>query len=807
MTEKANLIKGKKFWQVKLKTKKGSKDYPIFDPAKFFREEDAEDGVEVNVTRKEGQIIKVTIEGKPETAPILVTKKSGDMMRTKSANNQQNRQQPKNTNQMQQAFPEMLGEPFHNPYTFIPFMENPVTERTEHTPLSADDRANHGYLTGIIRLEIQTDSPLMSHDGGKVNKNNHKSFGMLTIGKRVVVPATAIKGFLRNLTTILSGGPLHSLDENTYLCQGRDIQIQGENGETPFLAGIADPGDVFRDGIIQLGEYRFISTLILARFMDKQDRNKADLAQLENAMERYEQLKIDRKTAKQANNTGLAKRLTGEIKRLSNSCNRQVKTVEKLIKELREESGPIWVFWDGDQVKEIKKGDRQPNDYWQLKISGRPIQGFNKKEGLFRPDGQKMTVPSKLWAEYASRNMHGSRKTLQKNDLVWLEVKQGCRKIMESSQILSLQWARWGKKGNSVLKLIKEHVKPDWLSRGKEIHPVTNIFGLGSPSPKYRDGLSVASKLHFDNLVFDRAATILPCQPIATLASPHPGCLAFYRDNPDPKSVSSADYLRGYKVYRTTKETGKDGPWNYDHVQPIYERGGKTISPAGSRENVFSSELLAPGAKGRLEIAFRSLTKDELSLLMAACSVPWRLGGGKPLGLGLCRVTSSEVINEFGENLKYDALESSKLVDKNQLDYWIASQEPVAKLRYPRAAITNRDTPSRGGHNWFSKMAKPKQERDQGSFTGLSPIYSTNSLKAKADKSMKSREGCNEHENEAATPVSGSVLPELNPNDPSADLLYGYDIHFDENKREEKKFNRKTTKCYPELKKFLDHNL
>jgi len=332
---------------------------------------------------------------------------------------------------------------------------------------------------------------------------------MLTIDKNVVVPATTIKGFLRNLTTILSGGPLHTLDENTYLCQGRDIQIKGENGEAPFVARVAEPGDIFRDGTIQLGESGFISTLTLARFKDKKDKHKVDLDQLEKEMEKYEQLKIERKTAKGANNKKLVTKLTGKMRRLSNSCKRQVGTVEKLIEGLRKETGPIWVLLHGDQVKDIRDDDSRPEDYWQLKISGRPIQGFNKKEGLFWPNGQKMMVPSKLWAEYASRNMHGSRKTLQKNDLVWLDVTQGCRQITDPSQILSLQWARWGKKGDSVLKLIKEHVKPDWLSKGKDIHPVTNMFGLGSPSPRYRDGLSVASKLRFDNLVFDRNAKIL----------------------------------------------------------------------------------------------------------------------------------------------------------------------------------------------------------------------------------------------------------------------------------------------------------
>ena len=804
MIEKSNLIKRKKFWQVKLKTKKGSKEFPIFDGAKYFREEDAEEGAEVNVIRENGQIKKVTIKGKPEKIPQAETKKTvgGDKIKSMANHPQNTQTTPKDTNKMQQALPEVLGEPFHNPYTFIPFMDIPVTKKIAHIPLSADDKPNKGFHTGIIRLKVQTKSPLMSRDSGKANKEKHKSYQMLKIGRNVVVPATAIKGFLRNLTTLLSGGPLHNLDENAYLCQGRDVQIQGENGNAPFLACVVEPGDVLRDGTLQLGESRFISTLALARYEDKGGGNKAELDRLEQAMKEYEDLKVGRKSARVANDKNLVTKLTKQMERIKRNHLNMVNAAEKLIESLRKESRPIWILPNKDQVNDISYDAPRSEDYWQLKISGRPIQGFNKKEGLFKPNGQKITIPSKLWAEYASRNMHGTQKTLQKNDLVWLEVNKNC----ETIQILSLQWARWGKKGNSVLEIIKQaHVKPDWLSGGKEIHPVTNMFGLGSPSPKHRDGLSVASKLSFDNLVFNRNVKIFPCKPIAPLSSPHPGCLGFYRDNPNPKSVSSNDYLKGYKVYRTTKEEGKVGPWNYYNVQPIYKRGGRELERAQDRENVFSSELLAPGAEGNLEITFRSLTKDELSLLMAACSVPWRLGGGKPLGLGLCHVTVSEVIDEFGETIEYDKTpETCKFVDKIQRGYWIASQEPVDKLRYPRAAITNRKT-TRGGHNWFSKMVKPKQNLDKSSFTGLSPIYSTDELKTKADNNIKSHETHNEHEHAAATPISGSVLPKLNPDNPSADQLYGYDIHFEDNKRKKEYFNtNRSTRCYTALKKFSD---
>ncbi len=801
MIEKATLIKCKKYWQVCLKTKKGSDNYTILKAVQYFREEDAYEGAEVNVIREKGQLTKVTIEGKPEIKPQpqFPKKREGGNM----AKHHPHNRNAKRTNKMQQASPEVLEGAFHNPYTFIPFTEKPVADCIAHTALSADDETEKNYLTGIIKLEVETLSPLMTHDAGTENEHGHKSYQMLKIGKNVVVPATAIKGFLRNLTTILSGGPVNNVDENAFLCQARDCRLKGKDGKPPLLARVKTPGDVFRDGMIQLGDSEFISTLALACYQDSITGGKKtkELNELKEKIQEYEELK--------------AKKATSELKRIRYDCGPKFKNiVETLIRDLREKTVPIWVLFENNEVKRIDCGKCPSPEYWQLKISGPPINAFNKKEALFKPNGRQLTIPSALWAEYAYRNMHGDKIKLNQYDLVWLQVRENGDTLDHASQVLSLQWARWGKKGDRMTDRIRqEHVKPEWLSQMEKIHPVTNIFGIGSPKDvsKGSRGLLVSSKLRFGNLVFNKNVNILPCQPMAVLSSPQPGCLAFYRDSEDPRSVSSEDGLRGYKVYRTTKKDGQDGPWIYEN-QPVYQDGGKKIHEAETKEFIFSTELLAPNAKGELEIAFRSLSRDELSLLMAACKVPWRLGGGKPLGLGVCRVTDSRVFDEFGKIITYDDSEACPLVNDTQRAYWIKSQEPLDDMKYPRAVITNNKGKTlRGGHNWFSKMAKPqtKQKKKQDSdgldsFEGLMPIYSAVELKQKADINIETHDGKNEHQHGEVTPISGSVLPKFNLNAPSENLLYGYDIHFKDNERQKQKFNNKTQNCYTELTKFSE---
>lgn len=204
-----------------------SKNMLIQDSMIGFRPEDAKDGVEVTVKRDNGKILSVTINGK------------------------QKKSHP-------------LGAPFHNPYTFIPF-DKKRPERQSHTLRSADE-VEKDRVSGVITMEVETLRPLMtlhpritnlSPDGELPDGPCH--YDALTIGDDVIVPATGIRGMLRNVMMIVTGGTLTNMNVNAYACQGRDAQLgprrfNPKNNrfvpEEVFLARVVKRGDSLHSGTI-----------------------------------------------------------------------------------------------------------------------------------------------------------------------------------------------------------------------------------------------------------------------------------------------------------------------------------------------------------------------------------------------------------------------------------------------------------------------------------------------------------------------------------------------------------------------------
>lgn len=118
------------------------------------------------------------------------------------------------------ADPSLFGAPFHNPYTFLPFPQQPP-KRRRPTPLTIDE-VEADRLTGVIGLRLSTLSPLMSCSPVAVDPSaEHKTYRVLRVGLDPIVPASGIRGMLRNLLTILTGGTLGYLDETLWLTQGR----------------------------------------------------------------------------------------------------------------------------------------------------------------------------------------------------------------------------------------------------------------------------------------------------------------------------------------------------------------------------------------------------------------------------------------------------------------------------------------------------------------------------------------------------------------------------------------------------------
>ena len=605
--------------------------------------------------------------------------------------------QEKGSNQ-RAASASHIGEAFHNPYTFIPFPDK--VNRYLPTAITADELKDERHrLSGVLELEIKTISPIMTCRPVPVSdKSDHKTYNALTIGNDVVVPSSGVRGSLRTLMTILSGGTLGYMDEDLWLTQGRDAQL-GPNSKMPnvpdkaFLAEVVRPGSGMSPGLIQLGE----TTL------KKFDELKREIHDL------------DRKRPTNGKNSLTYKNSKGDV--------------------------------------------------WKVKLSGRPINSKGKKEGLFKANGEILELSEVFWKTYQGRHRHAAQSELRKGDLIWLEPKnKNCTKITCEADIKSIQWSRWGREGVALKNLVPKYVLPDSMRGDGDVDMVTDLFGQ---IPK--QGISAAGpfagRIRPGNLIFFDARGKTTMEPLAPLAAPHPGCIAFYRDHENLDKISKKSPLKGYKVYRNTRERGEKAPWKYS-VQGVYGEQGALKS---SQQKVNkTAELLNAGVTGKLRISFRALNVNELVLLYTACSVDWKLGGGKPLGLGHCRVTGIRMIDEDGnvtipmdtpvpgENLQL-APEHANIFShlKGRIALYRASQAPVEKLRYPRAVTQNKNKSSRAGLAWFARHASPKKNGQ-----GLETIWTMGALQNQVK----------------ATQIKAQALPALKADEPDADLLYGYDV-------------------------------
>jgi len=605
--------------------------------------------------------------------------------------------QEKGSNQ-RAASASHIGESFHNPYTFIPFPDK--VDRYLPTAITADELQDERHRqSGVLELEIKTISPLMTCSPVPVSeKTDHKEFKALTIGNDVVVPSTGVRGFLRTLMTIISGGTLGYMDEDLWLTQGRDAQL-GPSSKMPnvpdnaFLAEVVRPGTGTSPGMIQLGETKLI--------------------------------KVDE----------LNKKIHG-------------------LDGKRPTTGR----------KPLTYGDSK-GVIWNVKLSGRPIMRKAKKEGLFKANGEMLELSEVFWKTYQGRHRHAAQSELRKGDLIWLEPKnKDCTNITSEADIKSIQWSRWGREGVALKNLVPKCVLPDSMRGDGGVDMVTDLFGQ---IPK--QGISAAgpfaARIRSGNLIFFDARDKTTTETLAPLAAPHPGCIAFYRDQEDLDKIGKASSLKGYKVYRNTIERGENAPWKYS-VQGVYGEQG-ALKPCHQKVNK-TAELLNEGVTGKLRISFRALNVKELALLYTACSVDWKLGGGKPLGLGHCRVTGLRMIDEDGnvtipvespapgENLTL-VPEYAKRVNhiEGRIALYRASQAPVQKLRYPRAVTQNQNKSSRAGLSWFARHASPRKNGQ-----GIETIWTTGALQNQVRTSQ----------------IKAQALPVLKAGKPDADLLYGYDV-------------------------------
>lgn len=598
-----------------------------------------------------------------------------------------------------------IGYGFHNPYTFIPF---PLTapERHAPTPLTIDE-VEKERLTGVLNIKLRNLSPLCSVQSDEKRSQEQRDKAALKIGNDVIVPASSVRGSLRSLMAIISGSALDYVDENLWLCQGRDLQL---DKESLYLAEVVST----KPFAVRFGEAHLVKTRELLRVCNGRDY-KQDFA----------------------------------------------KVLKKFTQQAKDDHTELWI--DSPDMPRSWKMKSDAAHPWRVKVSGKKVDVTdNDSEGAFRPDEtEEIELPESLKNDFEGRNRTGVKKTLQRGDLVWLEPVDPRKGIKESRHVKSIQWARWGRRGVNFLEKLKAvipHMLPDYLQNDGKVDIVSDLFG--SIPLKETAYNAFAARIRPENLVFKNAQTFWNLMPVS--GTPHPGCMAFYVTNDDYDQISISDLPRGYKVYRTTSDHGSDAPWRYE-VQPVYSNNGKDIIEYNVAKMTCRKELLKENQEGSLRIAFRGLSRKELALLLLTLSCDLRFGGGKPFGLGHCVVSEISAVNEFGEAI-FHAWKPEKRASvpeefQNEIarflsraDLYCKTQIPVEMLRYPRAYKKNKH----GGMNWFGFFAAPQQGNQD------LPQHGLIARKVGRDGQLKAQ-----------------GLPVFDPQNPASDLLFGYDVEYD----------------------------
>ena len=212
--EKGTLKKTKKGFEVVLPTKKGTAPFQIPHKSSHFRPEDGADGVEVEVERDDkNNIVRVTIPGKPVFSPQdeqpagmgghrSVTSRQAAARTGRPAGMHRNRPpRPETRHQAPSGESRRLrlGSSVCRSITrthschFRRLVQ--TAGRPRPFPWMNCPRSRQ-RLTGVLELDVTTESPLLTcHPQPLSESGGHKTYGVLTIGLDVIVPATGIRGF------------------------------------------------------------------------------------------------------------------------------------------------------------------------------------------------------------------------------------------------------------------------------------------------------------------------------------------------------------------------------------------------------------------------------------------------------------------------------------------------------------------------------------------------------------------------------------------------------------------------------------
>ncbi|ROO59621.1 CRISPR-associated protein (TIGR03986 family) [Micromonospora sp. Llam0] len=593
---------------------------------------------------------------------------------------------------------------FVNPYTFVPF-----PERIERNEPAGHAAMRPGHLSGWFTVRWEFTSPLQAPDGSSSNE-------------LLRLQGASVKGAVRSLHENLAGGCLRVFD-NEYVPSYRDpVKSPGPEWTLARVVDTTQEGQPLT--VRPCDQVVWVRSEQLHQAYQAEDLRTGCLVDLRppakmNSLGRYELAADEAVTSGGDWHVLLSDAGARPIKRKHPETKKEVDTSYfAACGHLDPATPPVpvaesaWLRFrqavaGAKEVQQARAADR-----------GRSNQAADP------PVDPAVTFRGRLIGRRKR-----TRDRLECDDLIWVR--------HTGSEVTGLRLAQvWRHPGDGPMgERVPKHLRPctDW----KSLCPSCQAFGSVDPDPRDTDERA-AQRAYAGHVRFGDAVSAAPV-PLtrirrAPLGNPRPGAGQFYlqlprtdpakrEDDPPtrewgavPDQGASLRQMAGRKFYWHADPLRQPQGWQR-HIARPYQTGDMV------KENVG----LAPAGTVLIQrITFDNLSEAALGGLLAALEphrIPaladergrllLRLGGGKPLGLGSCQATVTDLTVATAASRYGDADPVTPDVDRYVQRFVDATLPEVQAVWPALAAVLAEETvdPERvwypPGERWDDRPQQP----------------------------------------------------------------------------------------------------
>lgn len=475
-----------------------------------------------------------------------------------------------------------------------------------------------GNNTGTLKCKLRTYSPLFIM-GDRLLKNGHSEEYFLKKDNEYLIPSSTLKGEIRTIIDVLTNSAIRNVEVERL---EKRLKPRDEFG-TKFGIIKKIPIDK-EDGEIQVVKKLKIEKKLSRNLIPGRDLKNGGIAYL-----RFKKNIVDKCEENHKINTRdefmeiyTSKKENSVIGRLWVSSDIPSKKYEKIF--LENEKGAIYKFSKEEYEdfkyiikqrieREEKEGKSSYLKEYELKVGDPIIFEANEKE--------------KKILHLAFSEIPRLRYKFSPLDLVPKEFHQS-----DSLENLSFSEKLFGTTGNN------EEIK-----KKKQEKKMTSLIGR----IYFTDAKLNEEKAKF---VAEKPITLKP------FGEPHPTLLGFYLKENGTYDLQGSQ-IRGRKFY-----------WHHnDKIEENFETFADSIKMNSKEKYNSSLQLLDFGNEFEFEVHFNNLNDDELGVLIYSLELEddllHKIGKGKSLGLGSCKIEIKEALLE--NKNKYKSFKKSKIFDEN----------------------------------------------------------------------------------------------------------------------------------------------